>query len=220
MKIYWSNNLPELEGLSARHRKAARDFAWGYRFRHWQCWLGLLAGGLSVGLGAALSPAVLGFPGVGVAIGAGIGWFLHHQLSMHALERYYRRYLDFNCHCPSCGYDLKGSSSGACPECGTSHARCTPGSEMLLEAEEIGPGVLRFVATDAWLAASWDERFAALNRSYEQWEDGAGNRRPLAICVRDMSGQVLLWQPVYKDVPCLPAAGRQVFDRARAEQRV
>ena len=219
MKFYWSGNLPELEGLSKRHRKAARDFAWGYRGRHWQFWLGLLLWVLCIGLGRAVSQAVLGFPVAGVAIGTGIGWFLHHQLSMRALERYYRRYLDFIDHCPSCGYDLKRSSSGVCPECGTSHTHDTPEIEMLLDAEEIGPGVLRFIATDAWLAASWDERFAALNRSYVQWEDAADNKRPRAICVRDTSGQVLWWQPVYKDVPFLPADGRQVFDRTRAGQR-
>ena len=47
-------------------------------------------------------------------------------LSARIAMRAFRHTPAGSCHCPKCGYNLTGNTSGVCPECGTPCTTCEP----------------------------------------------------------------------------------------------
>ena len=194
MKFDWSGNPRELNDLPKAQRKAAKRFALQHGFGHWQFWVGVLlcalGGGGGTALGRALEPSIVG-GAIGGGIGGFVGGFLLWQLLSPVLRPYYERYLTAIGHCRSCGYDLRGSPSGVCPECGAPNRDL----DLFSGSEFPGNGVLHFTAADAWYTASDAERVSALNEAYTQWRAAMHRRgRPVAVYVRDAEGNPIMGQ--------------------------
>jgi hypothetical protein len=120
MKFYW--RMPEQGLPKEKHRAADRYVQWRV-YKHWQVWVGftlLLLWNFVV----MRVVGALGYPPfVASVIGLGVGFFLcFHPVLIHYALPHYKEYLASIGHCQSCGYDLRGSPSGVCPECGNDAA--------------------------------------------------------------------------------------------------
>jgi hypothetical protein len=122
MMLFRPHNLPDLTGLPREYRKAAGRHVW--RRSRGRFWVHIVLIALYGGFVPVLVRA-LGYPTDGEVAticvlggGGGVVAILLARSWVRDQVRYLREYLAATGHCPSCGYDLRGSPSGVCPECG------------------------------------------------------------------------------------------------------
>ena len=90
MPLYWTlKGVPELSHLPGQESGRVWRRV-GYKtLRHWQAWLGLVAGGACAWLGSYIGGS-FGHSIVGGFVGGSIGGFIFSQVSIHVARLHYR----------------------------------------------------------------------------------------------------------------------------------
>ena len=127
MKFLLRHSLPDLTGLPREYRKAAGRFVTRRFLRSWQLWV-FCGAALGAGLGATLVAILYPRAIVTYCIFVFVGTAWAGLAEGRRQIRYLREYLTATDHCQSCAYDLRGTPSGVCPECGTDSKATKPPS--------------------------------------------------------------------------------------------